>query len=238
MQKAGSILRKILTRLGDALFPAVCECCGRSLVEGERTLCLHCFYEMPRTTCHLDSFSEIHKLLAAPGLPVERTASMFHYIKESPYAMLIQRAKYNDRPGIARHLAETFARELTATDFFEGIDMLLPVPLHRRKLLRRGYNQSEVIARGINNITGIKTGDNLTALPHSTQTRKNAVERAANMEGKIQVVHPEELAGKHILLIDDVITTGATLLTAIRAIKRKSPTTRISILTLAASKMA
>lgn len=233
----GNTLSRFFSRLGEALFPAVCECCGRSLVEGETVLCLHCLYAMPRTGFHLDSFSELHKRLAAPQLPIERTATMFHYIKESPFAMLIQRAKYNDRPVIARHLGETFARELMSEGFFDGIDMLLPIPLHRRKLLRRGYNQSEEIARGVNKVTAIPCGDNLKALPHSTQTRKNAVERAANMEGMIQVLHPGELSGKHILLIDDVITTGATLLTAAKAIRQQSPSTRISVLTLAASKL-
>lgn len=236
MHSVGRNIRGLMARLGEALFPAVCECCGRSLVEGEKLLCLHCLHGMPRTFFHRETTSELHKRLAAPQLPVERTATMFHYIKESPYAQLIQRAKYNDRPGIARHLGAAFARELQAESFFDGIDMLLPVPIHRRKLLRRGYNQSEEIARGINEVTAIPCGDNLKALPHSTQTRKNAVERVANMEGMIQVSDPAELAGLHVLLIDDVVTTGATLLTTAKAIKQASPLTRISVLTLAASK--
>lgn len=230
------IIQGLLNRLGEAVFPAVCECCGRSLVEGERLLCLHCLYDMPRTGYHRDSFSELHKRLAAPGLPVERAAAMFHYIKESPYARLIQHAKYNGRPAIDRELARMFATELAAEGFFEGIDMILPIPLHRLKRWRRGFNQSEVIAEGISDVTGIKCGDNLKALPHSTQTRKNAVERAANMEGKILAVHGEELAGKHVLVVDDVITTGATLLAAAKAVLAGANGVKVSVLTLAASK--
>lgn len=235
-QRIAKITRRVFARLGEAIFPAVCECCGASLVNGEKLLCIDCQYDMPRTNYHRDSFSELHKRLAAPGLPIERTAAMMHYIKESPYARLIQRAKYNDRPSIVAELAETFARELSAEHFFNGIDLLLPIPLHSSKQMRRGFNQSEVIALSISDVTSIKLGDNLKALPHSTQTRKNAVERAANMAGTIQTVHPEELAGLHVLLIDDVITTGATLLAAAKSIREASPSTRISVLTLAATK--
>lgn len=231
------MIRRAGEALCEAVFPAVCECCGASLVRGEKLLCLQCQYDMPRTGCHRDSFSDIHKRIAAPGVPVERAAAMFHYVKESRYALLIQRAKYNDRPSIVRHLAGMFARELEAEHFFEGVDMLLPVPLHRRKLLRRGFNQSEEIAMAISTVTSIPVGDNLKSLPHSTQTRKNAMERAANMNGTICVTDPEELAGLHVLIVDDVITTGATLLAAAKAIRASSPTTRISVLTLAESKL-
>ena len=230
------LIGNLFRHLSEAIFPAVCECCGRSLVDGEDFLCLHCLHNMPRTFYHHDSFSEIHKRLAAPGLPIERTAALFHYIKENPYARLIQNAKYNNRPSIDRQLARLFASDLQSEGFFNGIDLLLPIPLHWRKRWRRGYNQSEVIALGICDITAINIGDNLKALPHSTQTRKNAIERAANMHGKIQVVHPEELEGLHILIIDDVITTGATILTAAKAIHSAAPSATISILTLAASK--
>lgn len=231
------ITHKLCRRLGEAVFPAVCECCGASLVNGEEMLCLQCRYDMPRTGYHRDSFGELHKRLAAPGLPIERTAAMFHYVKDSPYARLIQRAKYNGRPAIVRQLAHKFARELADEHFFDGIDMLLPIPLHWKKRLRRGYNQSEEIAMGISEVTAIAIGDNLTALPHSTQTRKNAAERAANMEGTIRVTHPEELAGRHVLIIDDVITTGATLLAAAKAVHAGAPDAKISVLTLAASKL-
>lgn len=230
------ILRRLVQRLGDAIFPAVCECCGRSLVDGEELLCLHCLHDMPRTNYHHEDFNELQKRLAAPGLPIERAAAMFHYIKESQYVRLIQRSKYNNRPIIVRHLARIFAQELKDDYFFDGIDLILPIPMHWHKRLKRGFNQSEEIALSVGDATGIKYSDNLKALPHSTQTRKNAIERATNMEGTILVSNADELAGLHVLIIDDVITTGATILVAAKAIRKASPTTRISVLTLASSK--
>lgn len=230
------ILRRLGQRLGDAIFPAVCECCGCSLVDGEDLLCLQCLHDIPRTNYHHENFNELHKRLAAPGLPIERAASMFHYIKESRFARLVQRSKYNNRPIIVRHLARIFAQELKDEHFFDGIDLILPIPMHWRKQLKRGFNQSEEIACSVGEVTGIKFGDNLKALPHSTQTRKNAIERAANMEGTIYVSNGTELAGRHVLIIDDVMTTGATILAAAKAIRKESPTTRISVLTLASSK--
>lgn len=232
-----AIFRNLIRTVGEALFPAVCECCGRSLVNGETLLCLHCLHHMPLTNYHRDPFSELHKRLASPGLPIGRAAAMFHYIKDSPYTHLILNAKYNNRPTILHTLARDFALTLQSEHFFSDIDLLLPIPLNWRKLLRRGFNQSEHIALAISEATSIPVSDNLKALPHSTQTRKNAIQRAANVDGTIRVTNPAELAGRHILLIDDVITTGATLLTAAKAIHSISPTTRISILTLAATKL-
>ena len=144
-----NILRRFVSRLGDAIFPAVCECCGRSLVDGEQFLCLHCLHDLPRTNYHKDSFNELHKRLAAPKVPIENAASMFHYIKDSRFALLVQRAKYNNRPIIIRHLAIIFAKELYKEHFFDDINLILPIPLHWRKKLKRGFNQSEEIAKSI-----------------------------------------------------------------------------------------
>lgn len=223
--------------LSEAIFPATCECCGTSLVDGEEMLCLSCFHKLPRTNYHRESFNEIHKRLASPGLPIDRAASYFHYIKDTPYARLIQEAKYNNRPGIIRHLARQFASELLPTGFFQGIGIILPIPLHRKKLRKRGYNQSEILALGINDVTGIQLGDNLKALPHSTQTRKGAADRFANVKDKITVENADELKGRHILIVDDVITTGATMLAAAVALKHAVPSATISVLSIGASKL-
>lgn len=214
------------------LFPNVCEVCGRTLVHGERLLCLHCIADMPRTGIHGDGFTDIHKRLAG-RTPIHRAAAYFHYYRDNPYARMIQAAKYNSRPRLARELARMFASEIAGSGFFDGIDMILPVPLHSFKELRRGYNQSREIARGLRDITGIAIGDNLEARRgHSTQTRRNAYERWINTEDIYCVAAPHELDGKHLLLVDDVITTGATMLRCAEAIHAAAPGAVISVAAL------
>lgn len=214
------------------IFPDVCEVCDTTLVHGERTLCLHCYADIPRTNLHSQHFSEIHKRLAG-HTPINSAASYFYYYKENAYARMIQRAKYNNRPALAMRLAEMFASEILPSGFFDGIDAIVPVPLHWTKELTRGYNQSREIAKGISNITGIPVADNLVAKrSHATQTRRGAFERWMNTKDIFTVEAPQELEGKHILIVDDVITTGATLLSCADAIHAVSPGVTISVASL------
>lgn len=221
-----------LADLSSMLWPRVCEICATTLVHGENTLCLHCLADMPRTNLHNDHFSEIHKRLAGHA-PVNRAAAYFYYYRDNPYARLIQNAKYNNRPRLARTLASMFAEEIMPDGFFSGIDILLPVPLHCLKELSRGYNQSREIARGISRVTSIPIGDNLIATrAHSTQTRRGAFERWINTRSIYSLINPDGLRSKHILLIDDVITTGATILRCAETIHAAVPSATISVLSL------
>lgn len=226
---------KLLDDFLRLIYPDCCEVCGRALVDGERLLCTTCDMTMPRTNFHRQHFSDIAQRVAAPGLPVERTASMFHYYRGNPYAELIKRGKYNNRPDIIRHLGARFSRELAAEGFFDDIDVLLPIPLSRMKLLKRGYNQTYEIARGISSVTATPIADNLVVRGHASQTHMSAAQRASNVAGIIKVIAPDELSGRHVLVIDDVITTGATMLSALTAIHTAVPSARMSFLTLGAA---
>lgn len=217
------------------IFPRVCEVCGRQLVDGEELICTHCNMSMPRTRWHVSDFNPVHQRLAASAC-VDRAASWFEYRRTSPYAGLILKAKYHDRPEIARTLGRLYACEIKDSGFFDGIDAVLPVPMYRGKQLKRGYNQAEEIALGINAATGIPVGDNLRALHgHSTQTRRGAYDRYLNVAGLFGVDNAAELAGRHILLVDDVLTTGSTLSACCEALRRAVPTVRVSVLTIAAT---
>lgn len=216
------------------IWPRVCEVCGRALVDGETTLCLHCLVSMPRTRFHAIAFNPIHQRLASPGYPVDKAAAMMYYKRQGAYSDMIRRGKYNGRDDLIAALARIYAAELTADRFFDGIDVILPVPMYIVKRLRRGYNQSEVIARGISSVAGVPVGDNLVARRgHKTQTHRSAFERFTNVDGMVRVDHPRELDGLHILLVDDVITTGATLLRCIKVLRDAVPTSRVSVLALA-----
>ena len=221
-----------------AIFPDCCEVCGRALTDGESLLCVTCDMMMPRTDYHLHNFSDIHRRLAAPRLPVEKAAVYFHYFRDNEYAELIKRAKYNERPEINRILGERFARELLATGFFDDMDLLMPMPLYKWKLWRRGFNQADEICRGISSVTSLPIADNLLTRRHSTQTRKSSIQRQSNVSGLAHVIHPEELTGKHILVVDDVITTGSTMLDAITALHNSVTGVRLSVLSLGAAKLS
>lgn len=226
------------TSIVDVIIPRVCTVCHTSLVEGEDVMCLDCLLHLPRTDLHTKYPNELTDRLFSLKAPIERGTALYHYVSGTPYVKLIHDTKYNRRPCIGRKLAEMHAREIKDAGFFEGIDVIIPIPLHFTKLWRRGYNQSEEIARGISNVTGIPVGDNLIAVKrHSTQTHKNATERRLNSIGSFKVIHPEELDELHALIVDDVITTGSTILAGLEALHSASPTTRLSVYSLGLSKL-
>lgn len=221
--------------LAGIIWPRTCEVCGRTLVDGEEMLCLHCLSGLPRTGLHRSDFNSIHQRLAG-GARIERAGAFMVYRRQGEYSALIRRGKYNSRPDLLRGLTALYAAELKPDDFFDGIDVILPVPMHTLKRLRRGYNQSDIIAETLSRHTGIPVGDNLRARRgHSTQTRRSAFDRYSNVKGLFTVDHPEELDGLHLLLVDDVITSGSTLLACAEAVARTTTGTRISILTLASA---
>jgi len=221
----------------NVIFPNVCTVCHRTLVKGENIICLHCLLDLPRTQLHKQQPNEIHERLMCVGIPIEKATSLFYYYRDTPYARLVHDTKYHSRPVVGRTLAAMHAKELLPTGFFDGIDCIVPVPLHRIKRLSRGYNQAEELAKGISSVTNIPVVDALSAAYHSTQTRKDAHQRLLNVKDVYGLANANAIAGKHILLLDDVITTGATILSCMHAIRNASPSTRISVYSLAITRL-
>lgn len=215
------------------LFPRCCVVCGRPLAKGEECLCTMCNIELPRTDYHLRKDNPVEKLFWGK-IPLERATSFYFYRKGSDFRQILHQLKYGGQKGIGAIMGRYMAAELQQSGFFEGVDVILPVPLHKKKQQIRGYNQSEWIARGITAVTGIPIDTEAVVRRKNTetQTRKSSLERWENVEGIFELHHAEALAGKHILIVDDVLTTGATTvecascLTGIEGI-------RISVLTLA-----
>lgn len=225
-------LRLWADSLGRVLLPVTCEVCGRTLVRGEEVMCIHCLAEMPRVEAHAQQFSIIHKRLASPGLPVEKAASWFYYYRDNPYARMLQAAKYNGRPRLARALGRAFAAEIASSGFFTGIDAIVPMPLAPLRRLARGFNQSEEIARGVAQVIGLPLMSVLRGRSHSSQTRLGAYGRWLNTRSTFSLRPEAEVGGLHLLVVDDILTTGATMLGALEAIHTASPSTRLSVLTL------
>lgn len=224
--------------IANIIFPNTCHVCGRTLVEGESIMCLHCHMNLPRTGFHRSDFNTLHQRIGHK-IPIEHAAAYFHYERDSDYASLIHSAKYRAMPHIARHIGAQYARELSAEHFFDSIDLIEPVPLSTLKLITRGYNQSEELAKGINRVTGIPIGHHLRARHHTSQTRKDARQRWDNVS---RIYHakadPATPAPAHILIVDDIITTGATMAACIQALHRLWPGSRVSILTIGATRLA
>ena len=198
------------------IWPENCLLCGNPLNDEEKHLCLHCLSSLPRTGYHLRPDNRITRL-ALTLAPEIRSANWFFYHHDAPCHKLIHTIKYHDRPGLARYLGREFASELIADRFFENhpVDIILPIPLHWTRYAKRTYNQAHQIAIGISGITGIVVGDHLKAVRrHKTQTKSGSESRAKNVEGVFDVTHADDLNGLHIALLDDVITTGATITAA------------------------
>lgn len=172
---------------------------------------------MPRVRREDGKCTEVDRLMLGSRL-VDGAVSMFEYNRTSPYSGILKDVKYHNSPMIADALARQFGRELADEGFFDGIDIIVPVPLHSGKLAQRGYNQSLFIARGLSAITGIKTMEAIKAVKaHDTQTHRTTSERHDNVKGVFEA--RQSVAGKCVLVVDDVITTGATTIACCDALQ-------------------
>ena len=223
------------TDLWNLFFPSCCLICGRTLLEGEEHVCFHCLSELPRTQMHWQRDNEVEKCFWGK-IPVERASAFLYYSRGGDVKELLAALKYRGRSSLGHFLGRCMATELLFSGFYQGIDCIVPVPLHPRKQKRRGYNQSEVLAEGISAITGIPVFPHLLYRNQDThtQTHKGGRERWASVGNVFGCKEPGLLEDKHVLLVDDVLTTGATMVACADALGQV-PGLRISVLTLALS---
>ncbi len=222
---------KWISDLIDLIFPRHCCVCGETLSRQERDICLNCLYHLPKIEAHHKQ--EIEQIFWGK-IEIERAASYMYYRKGSPYNALMHKLKYKDAPEVGTRLAEMAAKELLDSGFFDGITRIVPLPLSKKKQRKRGYNQSEYIARGLSNITGIPVDTTLMKrdIANETQTHKNRDERWENVKDIFSVTTPQSLENEHILLVDDILTTGATLCSCAATLQNCCGC-KISIFTLA-----
>lgn len=226
----------LIDDLLDFIFPRFCVICDTRLTTQEKHLCLSCYMHLPRTLYHTVEHSNMEKLFWGYNgqLPIQKAVAFFHY-NDSNKNILMQ-LKYNECPSIGTYLASMYAREIVAdgNSFFDDIDVIVPIPLHWQRRIKRGYNQSEYVARGISNITGIPVCTNAVKRikNNTSQTLLHHEERRDNVDGIFRLVRPEMVSGKHILIVDDVTTTGATISSCAQEIA-KAQKTRVSVLTIA-----
>ena len=230
-------MNNLLARLHDTLFPRSCNMCGRRLGIGEHTICTVCNISLPRTGYNATIDDNQMARMFWGQIPVEHCAALFFYKAGSEASQLVYNLKYNDSPETAEFLGGMLAEEYLSCGFFEGIDVIVAVPLSRRRMYERGYNQSYYIARGISRVTGIRIDDKAVTRTRfqESQTRKQRWDRTANVDHAFRLIAPGRMKNSHILLVDDVATTGATLCACAKEIE-KAGNTRFSILTLGFAK--
>ena len=200
---------------------------------GEEVLCVRCQADLPRV--RTVSFEENDIARIFWGLvPIEKGISFFHYTPQSPHSRILFELKYHNHPEVGKTMGRMMAEELKATNFFNGIDLIVPIPLSRKKERQRGYNQSDWIAWGISEATGIPTDTTSVVRTKSnpSQTTLDHRQRRENVRDIFAVRHPESEELRQILLVDDVITTGATMLSCAETIARTCRV-RFSVLSLA-----
>lgn len=220
----------------DLIFPRTCSACDEVLEDYEEHICIKCHMKLPK----INALSNANELLNSKfwgKLSVKNTYSFLQFVKKGGVQNILHELKYRNNPELATFMGKWFANTVLKESFeSEKPDLIIGVPLHPLKHKRRGYNQADEIAKGLSEILQIEYST--TALARNTftetQTKKSRFKRFENMNGVFSVKEPDIIKGKHIVLVDDVLTTGATLEIAGKELL-KADAAAISIITIAAA---
>jgi len=229
------VMKKILSLfkgLISLFYPRLCVACGKVLHEKEQFFCLNCFQNLPETNFHLfDDNPLIYTFMGRVN--VVNVASLLFYKKGNMTQNILRDLKYKGNKELGRFLGQYYGKKLIEHDAYKKMEVIIPIPLHTKKLKKRGYNQSEWIAMGLSETMGIPY--NTTALVRTsfteTQTKKSRIDRWENVKNVFHVADENSIKGKHILVCDDVLTTGATMEAAIKQLLEVENTT-VSVVTL------
>ena len=221
-----------LTHILNALFPSTCVACGNTLLGNEQHLCVHCLNNLASTHYSPMPNNPTEQMLAG-RTPFVSATSMLHYRHSNTVQHIVHSMKFHGNSDLCILMGRLMGLDLLHSQRFDDIDLLIPVPLHPLRHLARGYNQSQLLCQGI--AQNMPRPILHTALIRPRYTRKQSLQqnsqRQTNVKDAFKVRHPEKLAGHHILLVDDVLTTGATLVSCCQALAH-IPNLRISIATL------
>ena len=225
--------RKWLSDLQNLMLPRFCPVCSQRLMPSERFLCMACSMDLPRINlAPIDNNTMIRKLW--PQIPVEAGTSVIAYRHQSPFHNILVNIKYHGATELAFEMGRWAAWETMPTAIFEQTDVMVPVPLSRRKMQKRGYNQSLLLCEGMAQVNRLPIRNWLHRLSdENTQTHLNEEERIANTVNAFEADIPLEERGKRILLVDDVFTTGATMTACAKAILKSDETAVINVFSLA-----
>ncbi len=228
-------MKAILTLLQSLLsffYPKTCVACGRPLLLKEQFFCLFCLHKFPETQFHTLK-EHPYKLLFEGRVKIEKIFTLFYFIKGGSSQKILHQLKYHNNKELGDFLGFYYGNQIR--DQTLDIDFLIPIPLHKKKKRKRGYNQSEWIAKGVSRATGVPVLTDLMIRKSftDTQTKKGRYSRWENVKSAFEVVPEKITEGAHYLIIDDVLTTGATIeASASNLLCFKD--VKVSVLTLAA----
>jgi len=203
---------KAFSDLFNLFFPRKCNHCGNNLDKTESEICKRCLFEIPKTNFHANAENPVNKTFWG-RINIEQATSAFYFTKKSILQNLLHHIKYHNKKELTAELGKYLGNELATIKSYQTCDVIIPVPLHPTKRKKRGYNQSEWLAKGIAEKMDIPV-NTITLKRHvnsKSQTKKNRVERWENVRAAFSVQTSKDFPYKHVLLVDDVITTGATL---------------------------
>ncbi|MFT6814260.1 MAG: ComF family protein [Sphingobacteriales bacterium] len=231
-----TLLQAIKSPLNDfleLLYPNLCGVCSNGLVNGEKSLCTSCSLELPITNFHLSKDNPVAQSFWGK-VPIERATAFLYFAKGESTQKILHQLKYKGSKEIGIEMGKRMANQFKSSAFFEEVDLIIPVPLHKKKKRERGYNQSEQISKGLSEILEIpiETTSLVRNIYTKTQTKKSRFSRFENVKDVFSTTKLAAFDGKHILLVDDVVTTGSTIEACALAVK-KNFNTKISVVSLA-----
>ena len=207
-----NLQRSYLADFVSLLFPELCVACRESLVANEHLLCTDCRFNLPYTNFYLQADNIVARQFWGK-INIEAAFALFYFNKGGKIQNMLHQLKYNGQQQIGNLLGNIAGGQLAKNEIFNNVDYIIPVPLHKKRFRERGYNQSTRFAEGLaDKLNAVVEEDNLVRVRSTeTQTHKSRFARFENMQEVFMVINPEKLQGKHVLLVDDVITTGSTL---------------------------
>ena len=220
----------------DLISPRLCVVCGNRLAVTEETLCSKCYLHLPRTDFANDLYENVMAKLFWGQIKLEKATALFYYEPHAETAQILYELKYKNHPEIGVVMGRMMAKELMKSGLFEDIDALVPVPLAKKREHERGYNQSLELAKGVSEVTGLPIANLVIRRTKfvGSQTKRGRWERNENVEHVFELVD-DHISDQHLLLIDDVVTTGATVIACAKEMQKAS-NVKISVLALGFAK--
>jgi ComF family protein len=206
------VIREVLDGIGHLFYPVICPGCGTDSLQKGRFLCPFCIDELPYTGFSAIPGNTIERIFRG-RISIQSATSLLYFTKQSVIRNLLHQLKYEGNKEIGLYFGRRLGEEMGRSGRFDGLDLLIPLPLHLRRERQRGYNQSEVLCRGIGETLGVSVAEKVVIRRKATRTQtfRDRIGRWENVGEGFHLNNPDAFSGKHLLLVDDVITTGATL---------------------------